>query len=555
MQRPEPGGSPRFVHQSSFVGAGVHRRIEAKSGSFDAEARRFRGSVGLIPLDRECQGMASNDDRGADTSGSDTSAGVEEREGVEQYAFLTGLLDESQLSFGSSDRENHAGDWGTPEERQVRPDAVVWPESTEDVSKVLEAANERGIPVTPYAAGTGLEGNATPSYGGISMDLTRMDAILDIRPDDFQIDVEPGVIGSAVDEAVSSDGLTFPPLPSSGDISTIGGMIATDASGMQTVKYGEVRDWVLELEVILADGTVINAGSKAVKTSSGYNLKDLFVGSEGTLGVVTRATLRLDGRPEQIRGGRAIFSTLDDAAEAVFDAVRSGVDVARIELLDDVTTEMANAYLDTGLPDTPMVFLEFHANHGITEEIDFCRTLFEAHDVERFEMAAEEAEMQELWKARRELAYAVQSYDPDLVPLHPGDVTVPISKYPEMVRYIKDLSDEHDIVVPCFGHAGDGNVHYSVMVESEDEAEVERGEELYRTVVEKAISWGGTATGEHGIGQGKREYLESEHGDSSVETMRVIKRALDPNDTLNPGKIFPETARGERVKAPTASDD
>jgi D-lactate dehydrogenase (cytochrome) len=510
-----------------------------------------RTPAGFIPFDPEREGMASERDRADDGEDGDRAG----NRPADEYAFLADSLDDGQVSVGSSDRENHAGDWGTPDDRKVRPDAVVWPESTAEVSAVLEAANDWGIPVTPYAAGTGLEGNATPAYGGISMDLTRMDAILDVRPDDFQVDVEAGVIGSAVDEAVSSAGLTFPPLPSSGDISTIGGMIATDASGMQTVRYGEVRDWVLEIEAVLADGTVITAGSKAVKTSSGYNLKDLLVGSEGTLGVVTRATLRLAGRPEQIRGGRAIFENLDDAAEAVFDAVRSGVDVARIELLDDVSTGMANAYLDTGLPDAPMVFLEFHANHGIDEEIDFCRSIFEAHDASRFEMAAEETEMATLWKARRELAYAVQSFDPDLVPLHPGDVTVPISRYPEMVRYIKELGGEYDLLVPCFGHAGDGNVHYSVMVGRGDSDEEERGEDLYRRIVERAIEEGGTATGEHGIGQGKREYLETEHGAESVEAMRAIKRALDPNDTLNPGKIFPETADGKRVTTPAASDD
>jgi D-lactate dehydrogenase (cytochrome) len=505
-----------------------------------------RTPAGFIPFDPEREGMASERDRADDGEDGDRAG----NRPADEYAFLADSLDDGQVSVGSSDRENHAGDWGTPDDRKVRPDAVVWPESTAEVSAVLEAANDWGIPVTPYAAGTGLEGNATPAYGGISMDLTRMDSVLDIRSDDFQVDVEAGVIGSAVDETVASDGLTFPPLPSSGDISTIGGMIATDASGMQTVKYGEVRDWVLELEAVLADGTVITAGSKAIKTSSGYNLKDLLVGSEGTLGVVTRATLELAGRPEQIRGGRAIFPTLDDATDAVFDAVRSGVDVARIELLDDTTAAMANAYLDTGLPDAPMVFLEFHANHGVGEEIGFCRSIFEAHDVERFEMAAEETEMAELWQARRELAYAVESYDPDLTPLHPGDVTVPISKYPETVRYIKEVSAEYDLLVPCFGHAGDGNVHYSVLVEDVENGATERGEELYGRIVERAIEYGGTATGEHGIGQGKREYLTEEHGTESVEAMRAIKRALDPKDTLNPGKIFPETAEGERLRAP-----
>ncbi|MDS0477781.1 FAD-linked oxidase C-terminal domain-containing protein [Natrinema sp. 1APR25-10V2] len=465
-------------------------------------------------------------------------------------SFLEQLdLADDQVSFADGRRESHATDYGSErnDEDGALPDAVVWPETTDDVSAVLAAATDRGVPVTPYAAGTGLEGNAVPAHGGISLDLTRMDDVVDYRPDDFQIDVGPGIIGSAVDEHVAPDGLFFPPLPSSGDISTIGGMIATDASGMQTVRYGEIADWVLGLEAVLADGTVIETGSRAIKTSSGYNLTDLIVGSEGTLAVVTEATLELAGRPEQIRGGRAIFETLDDAAEAVFDAVRTDVGVARIELVDGLSATMANEYLGSDLPDAPMVFLEFHANHGVDEEIDLCRAIFEDHDVVRFEMSDDDAEMEELWKARRELAYAVSTYDPDLQPLHPGDVTVPISAYPEVVREAKRLADEYDLLVPCFGHAGDGNLHYSVMVDPSDPDQLERGERLYREIVELAIELGGTATGEHGIGEGKQKYLEPEHGAGAVETMRTIKRALDPTDTLNPGKIFPETADGGRV--------
>ena len=470
-------------------------------------------------------------------------------------SFLADVLPEDQVSFGDSDRESHAADWGAQEAGTgVTPDAVVWPESTDDVASVLAAANEREVPVTPYAAGTSLEGNAVPKFAGVSMDLTRMDSILEVRPDDFQIDVEPGVMGSAVDDEVASHGMFFPPMPSSANLSTIGGMIVNDASGQKTVKYGEVADWVLELEVVTADGQVMTCGSKAVKTSAGYNLKDLLVGSEGTLGVVTRATLQLEGLPEQIRGGRAIFPTLDDATNAVFDAVRSGVDVAKIELVDDVAAKMANAYLDTGLTDAPMIFLEFHANHGIEEEIAFCESIFESHDVERFEMADEE-EMGELWRARSELAFALQSYDPDLKPLHPGDITVPISKLPEIIRYAKDLGAEHDIVVPAFGHAGDGNVHYSVMVDTDDEEMLAAGEEIYDAVVKRAIELGGTATGEHGVGMGKRQYLELEHGEVGVEMMRRVKRAFDPKDILNPGKVFPETIEeGGRVRL-TPDDD
>ncbi|SIR87702.1 FAD-binding oxidoreductase [Natronorubrum thiooxidans] len=469
-------------------------------------------------------------------------------------SFLEALdLEDDQCSIAESRRDAHAADWGAEQRGEgVQPDAVVWPESTADVSAVLAAATDRGVPVTPYAAGTGLEGNAVPADGGISLDLTRMDDVVDYRPDDFQIDVGPGIIGSAVDEYIAPDGLSFPPLPSSGDISTVGGMIATDASGMKTVRYGEVADWVLGLEAVLADGTIIQTGSRAVKTSSGYNLTDIIVGSEGTLAVVTEATLELAGRPQQIRGGRAIFETLDDAAEAVFDTVRTDVDVARIELVDGLSARMANAYLGTDLPDAPMVFLEFHANHGVDEEIDLCRTIFEDHDVARFEMSDDDAEMDALWRARRELAYAVERYDPDLESLHPGDVTVPISSYPEIVHEAKRLGEESDLLVPCFGHAGDGNLHYSVLVDPDDTAMVERGEELYAAVVKQALELGGTATGEHGVGQGKREYLEAEHGAGAVETMRRIKRALDPTGTLNPGKIFPETAQGERVREDSA---
>jgi len=467
-------------------------------------------------------------------------------------SFLTSLDLDGDVSFGDSDRDSHAGDWGTAADERVRPDAVAFAESTEDVSEVLAAADERRVPVTPFAAGTSLEANATPTHAGVSLDLTRMDAVLDVRPDDLQIDVEPGVYGSAIDEAVAEHGLWFPPLPSSGDISTVGGMIANDASGMQTVEYGEVGDWVLGLEAVLADGSVIETGSRAVKTSSGYNVGDLLVGSEGTLAVVTRATLELAGRPEQIRGGRALFPTLDDAASAVFDAVRSGVDVAKIELVDATSAMMANEYSGTDLPDVPTVFLEFHANNGIEAEIDFCRTVFEAHDVERFDEAPDDEGMAELWQARKDLAFAVRSYDPDLTATSPGDVTVPISEYPTIVRYVRDLADEHDLLIPCFGHAGDGNLHYSVLVDESDPAEVESGKDVSERIVRKALELGGTSTGEHGIGTGKREYLVAEHGEATVEAMRRIKRALDPNDTLNPGKIFPETADEERlwVEAP-----
>jgi len=467
------------------------------------------------------------------------------------HSFLVDALGDDRVSTGEDTRDEHATDWGTPPEDGTRPEAVVYPTTTAEVSDVLAGATERGIPVTPYAAGTSLEGNAVPAHGGISMNLTRMDAVLEVRPEDFQLDVEPGVMGPAIEEAAGGHGLFFPPLPSSGDISTIGGMIANAASGMGTVKYGEIADWVLELEVVLADGSVITAGSKAVKTSSGYNLRDLFVGSEGTLGVVTRATLELEGRPEQIKGGRALFPTLDSATAAVADVVQSGVDVAKIELIDAESATISNAYTGADLPDKPMVFLEFHADHGIDDEIAFCRSIVETHDPTLFEIADEER-MDDLWEARKDLALAIPAYDPDLQPVHPGDVTVPISQYGPLLKQIKSLAAEHDLLIPCFGHAGDGNVHQSILVDPDDEAEIERARQVDSAVVEWAIDAGGTATGEHGIGLRKRKYLVEEHGEETVEAMRAVKRALDPTDTLNPGKIFPETIDGGRVRGTEA---
>ena len=452
--------------------------------------------------------------------------------------FVEEILDADQYSYGRADRDQRATDWGTDDEDAVTPDIVVWPESTDDVATVLSAANDHGVPVTPYAAGTSLEGNAVPVERGITLDVSRMDAVLDVRPDDRQVDVQPGIFGDDLNEAVAEHGLVLPSLPSSGAISTLGGMIANDASGMKTIKYGEVSDWVLELEAVLPTGEVVTVGSKAAKTSAGYNLKDLLVGSEGTLGVITRITVELTGIPEQIRGGRAIFGNLDDAANSVADAVQSGVDVAKIELIDAFSAEVSNDFLDTDLPDAPMVFVEFHANHGIEEEIEFCRAIFEAHDVQRFEVSDDDAEMRDLWKARRELAEAFEPYDPDLSPLTPGDITVPISSYPNIVDYAKRLGEEDDIAVACFGHAGDGNVHYFIMIDPDDPEMVADGEKISKKLVGRAIDLGGTATGEHGIGIGKRDHLTTEYNDATVDTMRVIKDSLDPNGILNPGKIF-----------------
>lgn len=457
----------------------------------------------------------------------------------------TGFLDTLDLAADQVDRtagqrEQYATDFGTSLEEGTVPDVVVYPESTADVSAILAVANDQAVPVTPYAAGTSMEGHPIPVHGGISMDLTRMDRILDIRPGDLQVDVQPGVIGEAIDTAVEPNGLFLPPLPSSADISTIGGMIANDASGMKTVKYGEIREWVRELEVVLADGSVIEPGTRARKSSSGYNLKELFVGSEGTLGVITRATMELAGRPEYVWGGRAAFESTENAAAAVADAIKSGVDVATIELMDPLSMRIANEYLDTGLDDTPTVFFEFHGNQPLEDEVAFCRTVFEAHDAMTFDVSDDRSGYEDLWESRRQIGHAVMSYDPDLVMLTVGDVSVPMSAYAEIIEYAHEQAETYDLLIPCFGHGGDGNVHYTILVDPNDQEHVGRARVASDRIVSRAIALGGTVTGEHGIGRSKRRHLPEEHGARQVDLMRQLKSTFDPAGILNPGKVLPD---------------
>ncbi|WP_336036900.1 FAD-binding oxidoreductase [Halobacterium yunchengense] len=444
-----------------------------------------------------------------------------------------------QWSVAAADRDLRATDWGTDDDGASPPGAVVWPESTADVAAVLDRANETGVPVTPYGAGTGIAGNAVPVEGGVSLDLTRMDAVLDVRPGDFQVDVQPGVVGTDVDEALESHGQFFPPLPTSGAMATVGGMVSTDASGRRTVKYGTVGDWVRELEAVAADGTVFTAGTRAVKSSSGYDLRDLVVGSEGTLAVVTRVTLETAGIPREIRGGRAVFETVDDAAAAVADARRSGVDAASLELVDAECARIANDFLETDLPDRPMVFVEFHRNHGVDAEIEFCEAVFADHDPLAFDVV-DRAAMADLWAVREELAEAIVQHDPDLVSVHSGDVAVPPSDFPAMVSYIHERAAEAGVTVPTFGHAGDGNVHFDVLVDPDDPGMVDLGDAVTHDVVERAIDLGGTCTAEHGVGNTKRGFQRSEHGDGAVDLMARVKGAFDPNGVLNPEKVLPE---------------
>jgi D-lactate dehydrogenase (cytochrome) len=450
--------------------------------------------------------------------------------------FLADLVTEGRVSFTESQREQYAQD-ASPHEGRL-PDAVVWPASTEEVSRVLAAANERGVPVTPWSGGSSLEGNPIPVAGGIVLNTYEMDDVA-VRPDDLQATVGPGIVYDDLNDELAKHGLRFAPGISSGDVATIGGMVANNASGFNAVRYGETRNHVRRLEVVLPDGRVIECGRDVVKTSAGYSLKDLFIGSEGTLGVVTEATLSLIGIPQEKRAALVTFETAREASQAVSDTIRFGVRPGAIEFVDAGTVAMVNQYSGTDLVETPTLVIELHGdNSGIDEDVEFVRGICEDNGATGWESAGED-EMDEIWQARRDVYHATKAYREEWDIAVVGDVVVPISKYPDIVARVESEAEEMGIFCPAVGHAGDGNLHYTPLVDTTDDAAIERALDLNDRIVSAAIEMGGTATGEHGIGIGKRKFMRQEHA-GALDLMRGIKDLVDPNGIMNPGKVVPD---------------
>jgi D-lactate dehydrogenase (cytochrome) len=454
--------------------------------------------------------------------------------------FLDDLVTEGRVRFEESVREGYAADESPHDPRT--PDAVVRPKTAEEVSRVLAAATERGVPVTPRGAGSSLEGNSIPVDGGIVLNTAGMTDV-EVRPADLQAVVGPGVVYDDLNERLARHGLRFPPGISSGDVATIGGMIATNASGFNAVRYGETRDHVRRLEVVLPDGRVIECGRDVVKTSMGYDLKDLFVGSEGTLGVVTEATLSLSGIPEEKRAALVTFPSERAASRAVSQIVRFGVKPGAIEFMDAFTIELVNAYSpEVDLPERPTLVIELHGNNsGIDEDVAFVRDICEDEGATGWE-SADEGEMADVWRARRDVFPATRAYREDLDVAVVGDVVVPISKYPDIVETAVEESENLGVPCNCVGHAGDGNLHFTPLVDVDDDAAIERALELNDRVVRAAVEMGGTATGEHGVGIGKRKFMAREHG-AAVDLMRSIKDLVDPAGIMNPGKVLPDPGR------------
>jgi len=452
----------------------------------------------------------------------------------DQISALSGLIDSQQFSTGQSNRELHLHDISA--HQGVLPAGIIWPHTTEEVSRILTWTYEQEVPVTPWGAGTSTEGNPVPARGGLVMDMTRMDKIIEIRSQDLQADVQPGVLRKELNRQAGKQGLFFPPDP--GADASIGGMIANNASGVQTVKYGATKDYVMKLTVVLPQGNIIHTGCKAHKSSSGYDLSRLFVGSEGTLGVVTEATLRLTGIPTHHLAVTITFNKLDDASQSAAVMIGSGLEPAALELLTPELINLMNREKDLGLPEVPSLFCEFHGISKATlqETADHAKELCRDCGATGFKFGVEANERIELWRARHEAWETIHR-------AHPGnetlivDAAVPISRYSEMISYSQKLIDENNAVGYVFGHAGDGNLHVVLAGDPNNEKEWNSLEEINDQIVTRAVEVGGTCTGEHGIGIGKRKFMELEHG-QSYHLMRQIKDLIDPKGLLNPGKIF-----------------
>lgn len=421
------------------------------------------------------------------------------------------------------------------------PDLVVQPKSVAEVQAVVRAAGARGIPVVGVGASTSLEGNAAAAHGGLAVDLSRMDRIIELCPEDLLCVVEPGVTREALNAALRGTGLFFPVDP--GANATLGGMLATRASGTNAVRYGTMREQALALEVVLADGTLIRTGTRARKSAAGYDLTHLFVGSEGTLGLIVGATLRLHGLPETMLAATWDFATLDGAVETVIATMQAGVPIARIELLDSAAIRACNAYAGLTLPERPTLFLEFH---GSTASVEEQLALVEAIGREagggELARAVETEARSRLWKARHQALPAARTMVPGAV-TWVSDVCVPISRLTEAIARVQADIAAAGLFAPILGHVGDGNFHVFFVLPAGDALAWEKAQAINASMVEHAISVGGTATGEHGIGLGKKAALLREHGEETVALMRRLKRAVDPAGLLNPGKIFTDHVR------------
>jgi D-lactate dehydrogenase (cytochrome) len=447
----------------------------------------------------------------------------------------------SRCSVVESVRRQHgrgeALDAGQP------PDVVVWPESTAEIVEIVRLCAAHRMPIVPHGAGTSLEGHVSAPFGGVCVDLTRMNRIVAVHAEDGDCVVEPGVTREQLNAFLRDTGLFFPVDP--GANATLGGMVATRASGTTTLRYGSMWHNVLALEVVLADGRVVRVGTRARKSSAGYDLVRLLTGSEGTLGIVTEITLRVHPQPEEVAAAVCGFETLRGAVDAVQELIVANAGLARIEFLDDVQVRACNQYARLELPERPTLFLEFHGSAaGVREQALRAEQVVRDHGGAGFAWAAQPEDRSRLWKARHTAYFAALALRPGCACVV-ADVCVPVSRLADSVAETRSELDREQLLAPIVGHVGDGNYHVLFLLDPADAAERERVDRVYDGMVARAQAAGGTCTGEHGIGVGKRDKLRDEYGDDVVELMRAVKAAWDPGGIMNPGKVLPEPrARG-----------
>jgi D-lactate dehydrogenase (cytochrome) len=416
------------------------------------------------------------------------------------------------------------------------PDAVVFPHTTEEVQQIVRLCAAERVPVIGFGTGTSLEGQVNAPQGGICLDFRDMNRLIAVHAEDLDCVVEPGMTRKRLNEQLRDQGVFFPIDP--GADASLGGMAATRASGTNAVRYGTMKDNVLALKVVLANGEIMSTARRAKKSSAGYDLTRLIVGSEGTLGIITELTLRLAGIPEAISSGICPFPSVEAACNATIMTIQSGIPVARIELLDALQVQASNRYSKLSLPETPMLFLEFHGTEaGVAEQSQQFGEIAQEFGGGPFDWATRAEDRTRMWQARHDVYWAQRGLRPNAQPLA-TDVCVPISRLADCVTETQRDIAENNLVAPIVGHVGDGNFHVGLMVDLDDREEVARVEAFLERLVERALAMDGTCTGEHGIGQGKMKYMQAEHGEGALAAMRAIKRALDPLDIMNPGKVI-----------------
>jgi len=433
-------------------------------------------------------------------------------------------------------REHHGRDESV--HRPALPDAVVFVETTAEVVEVVNACRPHRVPIIAFGVGSSVEGHVLAIHGGVCIDLSRMNRVLSVHASDLDCKVQAGVTRKQLNSELHGTGLFFPIDP--GADATLGGMAATRASGTNAVRYGTMRENVLGLTVVLADGRIVKTGTRARKSSAGYDLTRLFIGSEGTLGVITEITLRLYPIPEAISSAVCAFPTVDEAVNTVIQTIQLGIPVARIELLDALTISAVNRYSKTGLRELPTLFFEFHGSQGsVQEQAQSVQEIAANHSGMAFEWATRPEERNRLWQARHNAYFACLQLKPG-TRAFPTDVCVPISRLAECIRATSEDVARCSLPVALFGHVGDGNFHLVVLTDLADPVQVAEADDLNRRVVARALDMEGTCTGEHGVGIGKQEFMAIEHGEA-LDLMRAIKRAIDPENLFNPGKILPPT--------------